>query len=728
MGRGDGAALSELGEAALEYVGMGLAVVPLRPRSKEPATAHGLRDWTDDPASVRAIWAAHPDLNVGVVCGAPSGGLVVIDMDEHEEESGWDALRAWERAHGELPATATALTGSGGGHLWYRCGDEVRPSVNSELAVDVRGEGSYVVAPPSVHPCGRRYEWEEPPEETAIAQADASMMAFVANVRPAGHGGTAGARFELPEAVAEGGRNDALFRFGASLRSRGLDDAVIADTLAGINATRFSPPLGAEEVARVTESVLRLRPGHSEEFESKRAGGGPEYVDARPIDGGDGGDDGTAIVTPKGKVIHNRFARVLIEQDNACKLGTIDGAPAIWLNGSYAIGWDAVDRVITRRHDAVKMAEKKEIRDYVRLMAPVRQVSHPRYIAFRNGVVDVLAPREPGTLPLLMPMEPDMVIPNVIPHDYDPEASTDYVYRVLDTMSDGDSVTMSNLQEVLGMAMWRSNKEFGQCAVLLGSGSNGKSVFLDGLCAMLGEDNFASMDINMLDRQFQAQHLAGKLANIGDDISAEFLKGNTLATFKKVVTGENIYTDVKMGQGYHFRPYCTMVFSANEFPKMEDSTFGTLRRLFPIEFRHKYDRHDPDFDPDVSRKMTTEESCRALIVMGLIGLKSALEKHGFTPNAASGRISDEIRLDNDTVAQWMADNEVTKASLLGRSTSAAYAEYADYCRGAGLMPVGKSKFSRRACTENDLATNLIWVPNAGKNMRCFVERSVENCA
>ena len=48
--------LSELGEAALAYVEQGFAVIPLKARAKEPMTVHGLKDWTDDPESVRAIW------------------------------------------------------------------------------------------------------------------------------------------------------------------------------------------------------------------------------------------------------------------------------------------------------------------------------------------------------------------------------------------------------------------------------------------------------------------------------------------------------------------------------------------------------------------------------------------------------------------------------------------------------------------------------------------------
>ena len=76
--------------------------------------------------------------------------------------------------------------------------------------------------------------------------------------------------------------------------------------------------------------------------------------------------------------------------------------------------------------------------------------------------------------------------------------------------------------------------------------------------ALLGGDNYSTLDLETLGHNdFQVGQLVGKLANIGDDISNEFVKGGVLSVFKKIVSGDDVYTDVKGGQGYHFRPYCT---------------------------------------------------------------------------------------------------------------------------------------------------------------------------
>ena len=172
--------LSALGRAALEYVRAGFAVFPCRERDKRPATPHGLNDWTDNPEHVIIHWSQHPNSNIGITCGAPSGGLLVLDFDVSDTKNGLATLKQWETEHGELPETATAITGSGGRHYLFRTDrNNIRPTSNTELGVDVRCDGSYIVAPPSIHPCGGSYEWWASPEDVGIASADGNVYDFL---------------------------------------------------------------------------------------------------------------------------------------------------------------------------------------------------------------------------------------------------------------------------------------------------------------------------------------------------------------------------------------------------------------------------------------------------------------------------------------------------------------------------------------------------------------------
>lgn len=151
--------LSDLGAAAVTYSGgWNWPVFRLRPDSKEPETRHGFHDATADSATIVEEWERHPTSNVGIATGAASG-LVVIDLDpppppktpeDKPGPSGWDTVTDLQRTLGPLPKTLMVKTPRGW-HVYLRHpGVEVRCSAGRlGCGVDVRGDGGYVVAPPS---------------------------------------------------------------------------------------------------------------------------------------------------------------------------------------------------------------------------------------------------------------------------------------------------------------------------------------------------------------------------------------------------------------------------------------------------------------------------------------------------------------------------------------------------------------------------------------------------
>ena len=219
--------MSALHDAALDYAARGWAVFPLKERDKVPAVAGGFKVATTDEEEIDAAWEHRPALNVGIATGSMSGGLIVIDLDVHEErgEDGTDALWEWEREHGELPETVSAKTGSGGVHLYYQANTPISSSVNTTLGVDVRAEGGYVVAPPSLHPSGQPYAWDNSPDDFDVAPADDRVLEFVKFVQ--GGDLKRKVKFKLPKEIKEGGRNTTLHKYGSSMQSRGFSDAEI---------------------------------------------------------------------------------------------------------------------------------------------------------------------------------------------------------------------------------------------------------------------------------------------------------------------------------------------------------------------------------------------------------------------------------------------------------------------------------------------------------------------
>jgi len=148
-----------LPDVAVRLAAKGLHVFPCRPGSKVPAVAHGSLDGSADAATVAAWWARWPAAPIGVATSL--SGLVVVDLDGPDAEAAWAALLG---RHGQVQ-TLTSRTGreGGGRHLWFRDGGNTVPNSAGRVGphIDVRGRNGYVIAPPSPHPSGRHYAWDE---------------------------------------------------------------------------------------------------------------------------------------------------------------------------------------------------------------------------------------------------------------------------------------------------------------------------------------------------------------------------------------------------------------------------------------------------------------------------------------------------------------------------------------------------------------------------------------
>ena len=148
--------LSSLGKAAIAYATRGFAMFPCVPRGKVPATRHGCRDATKDLAQITAWWCDNPNYNVAVATG-PVSKVFVLDVDGLDAEA---SLRKLEAQHGALPETVESITPRGR-HIFFRCENGVVRNSAGAIApgLDIRGDGGYVVLPPSIHPSGRPYVW-----------------------------------------------------------------------------------------------------------------------------------------------------------------------------------------------------------------------------------------------------------------------------------------------------------------------------------------------------------------------------------------------------------------------------------------------------------------------------------------------------------------------------------------------------------------------------------------
>jgi len=233
--------MNPLLDAALNYLRQGLSVIPIIPIDKRPLVPweqFQKRRATEE--EIRAWWAEHPGANIGILTGEVSR-LVVVDIDSVEaKENLKDRLNRYD-----LNAVPRSRTGRGW-QLFFKPPRLPIPNRTAILPnVDVRGEGGYIVAPPSLHRSGKTYKWEvpldgEPPQMPLELFMLISLPARNERVRE--HGDLQ--RFDTAQALAgmpEGQRDENLFRLACKLRNADVPQDM-AERLIQEAAQNCQPP------------------------------------------------------------------------------------------------------------------------------------------------------------------------------------------------------------------------------------------------------------------------------------------------------------------------------------------------------------------------------------------------------------------------------------------------------------------------------------------------------
>jgi len=148
--------MTDLLTQALKLAQHGWAIHPCLPRQKIPATKHAVKDATTDEQQIRVWWERWPEANIAIACGKPSGVYVVdVDVSAAGDVDGRQSLREFP----ELPDTVRQDTPRGGFHAFFRTDNPPKNKNAFRPGIDIRGDGYYVIAAPSIHPNGKPYIW-----------------------------------------------------------------------------------------------------------------------------------------------------------------------------------------------------------------------------------------------------------------------------------------------------------------------------------------------------------------------------------------------------------------------------------------------------------------------------------------------------------------------------------------------------------------------------------------
>ena len=715
------ATLGERGRAALSYKKLGLAVVAVMSRGKRPTMPGWQHDPLETTADVIAQYRDNPDDNVGLLMGS---GLVCIDLDVDKDKGrdGIATLDAWEKVNGKLPETVCELTGRGGRHLIYRTDRPIRPSTGGASGVDIRGDGSYIVVDPSVHPNGNRYSWVRSPENCEIAEADDNVYAFVESVQQKKTTMTH-SPVSSDSAIHEGERNDRLFRLACSMQAKGLADDEIEREIRQQNESLCDPPLDDTEVETIIGSALRYEKGTVKDADESIAGRRRLVMAAHGITKDDiercypHNDKGERVGGPR----HAFIGELLVNKCHACTLAG-SGTPAIWTAGAcYELGWDGIDRIVCALFPEVGDKGAREIQRWLALSAPKRPVDTD-HIAFLNGDLDVkryLA----GKGDFFSERTPDVVIICIIPHEFHPDAEKDdLVDAFVDSLAQSDPAYRNVFGEIIGQAMNPRSHYQEQVCFIVGLGGTGKTTLVRFLKWVIGEANVSELGLAELSNPTTASMAAGKLLNVADDISSELTTAKGVSTLKNAVSGGTQIANEKYKQPYMFRVTAFILMTANKMPRVlnADMNSGLIRRLYMMRLTKTVSKGDANYVARLDERMRTEHAAEYAIRLGIEGLARVMAQGGLSVSGTGDALLNEVITDSDSVMAWVDDCQVTIWDLVGFPTRALFDPYKAWCADANRKPVERGTFTRALKEGFNLDVKPIYSSATRRTARAFV--------
>lgn len=444
------------------------------------------------------------------------------------------------------------------------------------------------------------------------------------------------------------GRNEALFTHILTLSRAGMTKDEIKEIITIMNRYVLREPLVDSEL----ETILRDEafPNMEEIFFEKR------------------------------KFRHDRLGQHLIYKMNIVR---VNGQIHSYSNGFYISGTNLIETEMVTMIPTLKNSQVNETLSYIDRITKTVEPAPPEYIGFANGILNIDKMK-------LLEFTPEIVITNRIPWDYNPNAQSPIVDQCLNEWSCNDDEIHALLEEMAGYCLYRANS-FQKMFILTGEKANGKSTFLDLITNSIGKDNCSALDLGSVGNRFGTAVLAGKLANIGDDIADDFLDGGNTAIIKKIVTGERLTAEFKCRDLFEFSPYAKMIFSANDLPRMKDRSGAMLRRLVIVPFNAKFEGKG---DCGLRKKLQTKEAAETMLRYAVEGLQRVLKNDRFTKSAKAQAELDSFEISNDPIKAFLNDYVQNGDELLRNSVADIFRAYRVYCFENGYRSVSQNLFGR----------------------------------
>lgn len=647
---------------------------------KHPRTGNGLLSATTDLDQIARWWDDYPNANIGLVTGKISG-VFVLDVDG---ETGIASMAALAERYEPLPPTRTIRTG-GGRHYYFRHpGVKIRTVARfcSDLpGLDSRGDGGYVVAPPSLHISGRRYEMDcQSPDAIAdapvwLVDAINKRVDRVATRQHEANG----------DAISEGARNSGLFRLGASLRGRGMQDDELLRTLLAENLAQCDPPLEYAEVFSIAQSVSKYPIGSNDQAlcALSDVGNAQRFATQHA---------GSLIYVPE-RERWMEWCGVRWEADMSGRVTELakQVAAGIQDEAKVAANHDLSKAIVRHAKATNHVSRIKAMIELAKstpsVVVPSSQLDQaPTLLAVRNGTVDLeTCALKPGD-----PLDRITMLANVA---YDESAKCPAFNTFLERVAGGDDELAGYLQRVVGYAISGFTSE--QCLFFLyGPGANGKSTLLNVLGDVLGEGYCRVTPAETIMARPGAGPANVELARLPRArvvVTNEIEEGAWLAEslVKQITGGDKLVARQLYKDYFEFKPQFKLFVAGNHKPVIRSDDHGIWRRIHLVPFLTTIPMEDRD--PKLAEKLCKEGP--GILNWAVAGFAS-WRQLGLAPPRAVTEAVDEYKQEMDLFGQWLEDCCILRGNAETRAAR-AYEVYRFWAIRNGYRPMTNASFGRK---------------------------------
>lgn len=588
--------------------------------------------------------------NVGLIVPKP---FIVLDFDTKSDAD--IMLQIIE----SLDLKCRVMKTTRGIHVWFRSEEPWKNFKKTRLAIGIfsdcrsHSKNAYV----KIKDSGHMRKWIRKIPFDAVEE----VPKWLYPISSPGH------NFEFKGMTDGSGRNQELFNYIVYLQTKGFTKDEIRTTIQIVNDYVFADPLDDQEVATICrDEAFKPDEEIQKEIDEKKR---PSWS-------------------------HNEFGDELID---AYQIITVNGQLYVYEDGFYQQDERIIERKMIDLYPSIRRQQRGEVLDYIKIRTHKRGEDIkilPYVINLKNTRLDIRTGK-------CLEYDPNKIEFARIPVTYDQSAYCADLDKMLNRVFLGDREVINLFEEMIGYCLIKSSR-YQKAFIMVGSGSNGKSTILDLIEEFLGSANYSSLPLEQVTDRFNKAELEHKLANIGDDIDNVAIKDS--GTLKKMISGESITVERKGERPFKFRPYAKHIYSANSIPRSFDKSEGFYRRWIFIPFNATFSPDDPDYDPMIFDKITTDQALSYLLNLALKGARRLMKQGKFTQPASVANALEAYRTDNSTTLSWIEDKGLTEEYFLANSTDKIYSDFTDWCKTSGVKQpniTGKKMFKREICNKFD---------------------------